>query len=59
MIIKLKNTQEGLRMSGETTDLLSLPEIVKAIVAGSTAADYATQQEKNLINFLIDTIMLM
>ena len=51
---KIENTQEGLRMSGETTDLLSLPEIVKAIVAGSTAADYATQQEKNLINFLID-----
>ena len=51
---KIENTQEGLRMSLETADLLSLPEIVKAIVAGSTAADYATQQEKNLINFLID-----
>jgi hypothetical protein len=48
----ISNTQEGLRMSSNSSDSNSLPEIVKAIVAGSTAADYPDQTEKNLINFL-------
>ena len=48
----ISNTQEGLRMSSNSSDPNSLPEIVKAIIAGSTADDYTEQTEKNLINFL-------
>jgi hypothetical protein len=48
----ISNTQEGLRMSSNSSDPNSLPEIVKAIIAGSTADDYTGQTEKNLINFL-------
>ena len=50
----LQNTGEGLRLSTENSDPHSLPAIVQAIVGGATAADYAGQTEKNLINFLID-----
>jgi hypothetical protein len=51
---KIINTQEGLRMSTNSSDEFSLPEIVKAIVNGATVNDYTNQQEKNLVNFLID-----
>ena len=50
----IRNTQEGLRLSAESTDPASIPVIVQAIVAGSTAADYPDQQDKNLINFLVN-----
>ena len=48
----IRNTGEGLRISNQNTDPNSLPNIVQAIVNGSTADDYAGQTEKNLINFL-------
>ena len=50
----IRNTQEGLRMSTESTDPASVPVIVQAIVGGATAADYPNQQDKNLINFLLN-----
>ena len=50
----IRNTQEGLRMSAESTDPASVPVIVQAIVGGATAADYPDQQDKNLINFLLN-----
>lgn len=50
----ISNTGEGLRLSTESSDAYSIPEIVKAIIAGSTAANYPDQTEKNLVNFLID-----
>lgn len=51
--IVLQNTGEGLRISANISNPLSLPQIVNAIVGGATADDYAEQTEKNLINFLI------
>jgi hypothetical protein len=54
----ISNTQEGLRMSQESSDPLSLPSIVQAVVGGATAADYANQTEKNLINFLVNNNLI-
>lgn len=48
----IQNTGEGLRLAPEANDPNSLPAIVQAIINGATAADYAGQTEKNLINFL-------
>ena len=50
----IRNTGEGLRISNASNEPESIPRIVQAIVAGSTADDYAQQTEKNLINFLIN-----
>jgi hypothetical protein len=50
----IQNTGEGLRIAIETNDNSSIPRIVQAIAAGSTADDYIDQTDKNLINFLID-----
>jgi len=50
----IQNTGEGLRTAREPNDPNSIPAIVQAIAAGSTADDYASQTEKNLINFLVD-----
>jgi len=50
----IRNTGEGLRIAIETNDPSTIPRIVQAIAAGSTADDYVDQTDKNLINFLID-----
>lgn len=49
----LQNTGEGLRISSNITDPLTLPRIVNSIVNGATADDYPNQQDKNLVNFLL------
>ena len=50
----LRNFREDLRLNSSSPyDVLSIPQIVTAMINdGATAADYAEQTEKNLVNFL-------